>query len=79
MPSAGTLAANDWLGIRPTDENPRVIRPASGAVANANNRTTDEPFPHNLSFDWAPPYRIQRLKKELSARPFHSREGFVAL
>ncbi len=79
VPSAGTLAANDWLGIRPASENPQIIRPESGAIANANNRTTDEPFPNNLSFDWAPPYRIQRLKKELSARPFHSREGFVAL
>ncbi len=79
VPSSGAVAANDWLGIRPAAENPRVIRPASGAVANANNRTTDAPFPDNLSFDWAPPYRIQRLRKELTARAFHSRDGFVAL
>jgi penicillin amidase len=79
VPSAGTVAANDWLGVRPPAENPRVVRPASGAVANANNRTTNAAFPNHLSFDWAPPYRIQRLKKELTARPFHSREGFVAL
>jgi penicillin amidase len=79
VPSAGTLAANDWQGIRPAAENPRVVRPASGAVANANNRTTDAEFPNHLSFDWAPPYRIQRLRKELTARPYHSRDGFVAL
>ena len=79
VPSAGTIAANDWLGVRPAAENPRVVRPASGAVANANNRTTDAPFPNHLGYDWAPPYRIQRLKKELAAREFHSRDGFVAL
>jgi penicillin amidase len=79
IPSTGWLAVNDWLGIRPAVLNPRVIRPASGAVANANNRVTDAPYPNHISFDWDAPYRIQRLEKELSGRAFHSREGFVAL
>ncbi|MHA1529356.1 MAG: penicillin acylase family protein [Alphaproteobacteria bacterium] len=79
IPSPGWLAENDWLGIRPAILNPRVIRPASGAVANANNRITDAPFPNHISFDWGYPYRIQRLEKELGGRAYHSREGFVAL
>jgi len=79
IPSPGWLAENDWLGIRPAILNPRVIRPASGAVANANNRITDAPYPNHISFDWGHSYRIQRLEKELSGRAYHSREGFVAL
>jgi penicillin amidase len=79
IPSPGWLAENDWTGIRPPILNPRVIRPASGAVANANNRVTDAPYPNHISFSWEYPYRIQRLQKELSGRAYHSREGFVAL
>ena len=79
IPSPGWLAENDWLGIRPPILNPIVIRPASGAVANANNRITIAPYPNHISFDWDYPYRIQRLEKELSGRAYHSREGFVAL
>ncbi|HEY5598219.1 MAG TPA: penicillin acylase family protein, partial [Kiloniellales bacterium] len=79
IPSPGWLVENDWLGIRPAILNPRVIRPASGAVANANNRITVAPYPNHISFDWDYPYRIQRLEKELSGRAYHSREGFVAL
>ncbi|MEO1494254.1 MAG: penicillin acylase family protein [Pseudomonadota bacterium] len=79
VPSAGSHGANDWQGIRPASLNPRSVRPASGAVANANNRTTDAPYPDNVSFDWAYPYRIQRLNKELTARAFHSLDGFMAL
>ncbi|HUS54149.1 MAG TPA: penicillin acylase family protein, partial [Thermohalobaculum sp.] len=79
IPSPGWLEVNDWLGIRPPILNPRVIRPASGAVANANNRITVAPYPNHISFDWDYPYRIQRLDKELSERAYHSREGFVAL
>ncbi|MFQ5567216.1 MAG: penicillin acylase family protein, partial [Paracoccaceae bacterium] len=79
IPSPGWLAENDWTGFRPPILNPRVIRPASGAVANANNRITDAPFPNHISFNWGYPYRIQRIDKELSGRAYHSREGFVAL
>ncbi len=78
-PSPGWRAENDWQGLRPAGENPRVMRPPEGAVANANNRITDARYPDHISFDWDYPYRIQRLKKELSGREFHSREGFVAL
>ena len=79
VPSAGANAVNDWMGIVPSDDNPRAVRPAIGAVANANNRTTNAPFPRHLTFDWARPYRIARLEKELMSLDFHSRDGFVAL
>jgi penicillin amidase len=79
VPSSGAQAVNDWVGFRPVADNPRAVRPDGGAVANANNRTTDEEFPHHISFDWGRPYRITRLEKELMALDFHSRDGFVAL
>lgn len=79
VPSAGADSANDWTGITPFERNPRSVRPALGGVANANNRTSDAPYPDHLSFNWEKPYRIQRLFKELSAREYHSRDGFVAL
>ncbi|MEM7669431.1 MAG: penicillin acylase family protein, partial [Pseudomonadota bacterium] len=79
IPSPGWIDQNDWQGMRPARLNPRVIRPDEGAVANANNRVTDDPFPDHVTFDWAYPYRVQRLIKELSGRAFHSRDSFVAL
>ena len=79
VPSAGAHGANDWIGITPFERNLRAVRPAGGAVANANNRTSDQPYPDHVSFNWEKPYRIERLFKELSVRGFHSRDGFVAL
>ncbi|MEM6677453.1 MAG: penicillin acylase family protein, partial [Pseudomonadota bacterium] len=79
VPSPGWLASTDWEGIRPAELNPRIFRPRSGAVANANNRLTDDAFPAHIAFDWDLPYRIQRIEKELSAREFHSLNGFLAL
>ncbi len=79
VPSSGALMVNDWVGMLPAGEGPRAIRPASGAVANANNRTSDGNFPRHVSFYWARPYRIARLEKEIMALDFHSRDGFAAL
>lgn len=78
-PSLGWLAENDWMGRAPADSMPRSIRPLSGAVANANNRTTNAPFPDHLSFDWAEPYRIRRIEARLNDRSFHSRDSFMEM
>ncbi|MEL7346447.1 MAG: penicillin acylase family protein [Pseudomonadota bacterium] len=79
VPSPGWIAETAWTGLRPAQEAPRVLSPRSGAVGNANNRTTDLPFPDHISFSWDLPYRMQRIEKELSAREFHSLNGTLAL
>jgi penicillin amidase len=79
LPSAGWLAENDWVGRVPVEALPRDLRPASGVVANANNRVTNAAFPRHLSFDWAAPYRIRRIERRLGERGFHTRESFAEL
>lgn len=79
VPSLGWLPENDWQGFMPPEALPRAIRPRSGAVANANNRTTNAPFPEHLSFDWAAPYRIRRIAQRIGDREFHTRDSFMEL
>ncbi|TYO91630.1 penicillin acylase family protein [Oceanicella actignis] len=79
LPAPGWVAVNDWTGYLRTPDLPRVMRPASGAVANANNRTAQAPYPRHVSFHWGDPYRIRRIRKELASREFHSRDGAAAL
>ncbi len=79
LPVTGWRAEHDWQGSLPAAARPLVRAPEEGAVATANNRLTDRPYPEHLGHDWAPPYRIRRIIKELSGRRFHSRDSFVAL
>ena len=79
VPSLGWLPENDWIGRAPSDDLPRALRPLSGAVANANNRTTNAPFPAHITHDWPAPYRIRRIERRLGEREFHSRESFAEL
>lgn len=79
LPAPGWLATAEWRGAMAWEDMPKVMRPASGRVANANNRTTDAAYPEHLSFHWGDPYRIRRLSKQLTAREFHTRDSAVAL
>lgn len=76
LPSLGWLAENDWEGLQDVSVLPRSIRPRSGIVANANNRSTNAPFPNHISYEWAAPYRIRRIEQKLNAREFHTLESF---
>ncbi|MEM1313379.1 MAG: penicillin acylase family protein [Pseudomonadota bacterium] len=79
IPAPGWLSDNDWQGFLPYAQMPRALRPASGAVANANNRTASGAFPRHVSFHWGDPYRIRRLDKQLAAREFHTLDSAAAL
>ena len=79
IPSPGWSDRNDWTGWLRDTALPRQIEPESGAVANANNRIGNAPFPRHLSFDWDAPYRINRIERLLNAREAHSIESFKAM
>ncbi len=51
----------DWQSWIPFDELPKVINPASGWIANANNKLHTDSYPHYLATFWEPPSRIQRI------------------
>ncbi|MEO0718129.1 MAG: penicillin acylase family protein [Pseudomonadota bacterium] len=79
IPSPGWEAENDWAGFMRAQDLPRAVAPASGGVANANNKITSAAFPRHLGFDWPEPYRVERLEKLLNNREFHTRSGFEAI
>ncbi|MEM9784113.1 MAG: penicillin acylase family protein [Pseudomonadota bacterium] len=79
VPSPGWVAATAWEGTRSPRSAPRVVSPRSGGVANANNRVTDATFPNHIGHEFDLPYRLTRIEKELTAREFHSIDGFLAL
>ena len=53
----------DWRGFVPEDEWPRVLNPQKGFVVTANNKVTPEGYPHDLSLEWAEPYRAARITR----------------
>jgi len=61
VPTAGWTGETDWTGMAPYAELPKVYVPTIGVIVNANNRVVPPDFRHFLGYDWAPPYRAQRI------------------
>jgi len=78
LPVPGASGAYEWQGFRPVPELPQVHNPASHFVATANHKILPAGYPHDVSYEWAPPYRFQRIrerfdgKKEFTLNDFKS-------
>ncbi len=77
IPAAGWAAVNDWQGYLPWESNPKAINPAGGIVVNTNNRLVDRPFPEHFSYHWGDTHRIERAKRLLNGREFHTLDSFI--
>ncbi len=61
MPVAPGSGAGEWTGVIPFEALPSTLDPESGIVATANARVSPDGYPYQLTLDWAPPYRNERI------------------
>jgi penicillin amidase len=62
LPYDGNDPENDWKGVVPASEMPRVLDPPSGYVATANQRVTGTSYPHVVATEWPSPVRARRIR-----------------
>lgn len=68
-PVPGDTARYDWRGDIPWEGMPKILNPEAGYIVTANNKVVGEDYPYHIAFDYADPYRAQRLGDLLAARP----------
>jgi penicillin amidase len=56
----------EWAGFRTMDELPVDFNPLRGFLATANQMNLPSGYAHALGFEWALPYRYQRIAEVLS-------------
>ena len=74
VPAPGWEARFDWAGYLDAGATPREFDPARGWIATANQRIHAPEYPHYLTSEWAPPWRMQRIEQMLASREKHSLE-----
>lgn len=79
VPSPGWEARYDWAGFLDPTATPREADPARGWIATANQRIHPVDYPHYITSEWAPPYRMQRIEQMLAAKPKHSIDDLRAM
>ncbi|ODT46239.1 MAG: peptidase S45 [Nitrospira sp. SCN 59-13] len=68
-----------WNGYIPADELPRTIDPPSGYLVSANQRMTDETYPHVIGHAFASGYRAFRITDRLQAMERIREQDLLAL
>ena len=79
LPVAGWDGRADWTGFIPFDALPHIENPASGMIANANNRVVPPGHAAWLGRDWNGDWRFRRIGQLLAAAPRHDVAGFTAM
>ncbi len=71
----------EWEGYLPISQRPHSLNPLSGFIATANENVTppDYPHPEALGYEWADPFRGQRIREVLEQDKKFSVEEMAAL
>jgi len=75
----GETSEYDWQGYVPFDSLPSEFNPERGYVSSANNRTVGDDYPYYISYWFAKPNRIDRIREMLEAKEQLSIEDFKAM
>ncbi|MBM3794505.1 MAG: penicillin acylase family protein [Acidobacteria bacterium] len=76
LPVPGDTGEYEWSGYLPGSENPRSFNPASGAIGTANHNILPAGYPHMLGYEFAPPFRFDRVNEMLQAQPWFTLSRF---
>jgi len=75
----GETTEYDWKGYVPFDSLPHEYNPERGYVSSANNKTVGDDFPYYISYWFAQPSRIDRIREMLEAKDKLSIDDFKAM
>jgi len=67
LPVPGGEGRYEWQGFLPLAELPRVYNPARHFIATANNNIMPLGYKHELGYEWASPFRVNRITEVLSS------------
>ena len=79
VPVPGWTDEYEWVGNVPNEELPWAFNPPEGFLCNANNKAHHDSYPHLLTKDFLPPFRVLRIAELLCATSKHNVESFAAI
>ena len=69
----------EWSGFLPFEELPQALNPPSGFIVTANHNILPSGYDKPLNYEWAEPFRADRIKEVLQARKGWTRQDFERL
>jgi penicillin amidase len=75
VPGSGNY---NWKGFIPASELPHFFNPKEGFVATANHKMIPDNYAYKVGYEWAPPYRVSRIKSVIESSKQERRKLTVA-
>jgi penicillin amidase len=72
----GDTGEYEWRGFRKTAEQPRLVNPPDHYIATANHNILPPGYRIPLSYEWALPFRFERIREMMSEKPKYSVADF---
>jgi penicillin amidase len=69
----------EWQGYLPVEELPQSFNPSAGFLATANHNILPAGYRHQIGYEFAAPYRFQRVRQVLSSHASWNLQDFAAL
>lgn len=66
LPVPGDTGEYEWKGFLPVSEMPQSYNPARHFIATANNDTLPDGYSKQIAYEWAAPFRVERIRELLS-------------
>lgn len=79
LPVPGVKGAYEWQGFLPLGDLPQAHNPASHYVATANHNILPPGYPHEIAYEWTPPYRFARVKQRLEGQKKFTLDDFQSI
>jgi penicillin amidase len=79
LPVSGSSGNYEWNEFLSFANLPQSYNPPSEFIATANNNIIPEGYKHGIGFEWAQPFRIQRIDEVLRSRKGWTVEDFKRL
>jgi penicillin amidase len=75
LPAPGG-GAYDWKGYLSVKDLPQDLNPKRGWLATANHNIIPKGYPHEIGYEFAAPYRFERVKANLESKQKFTLEDF---
>lgn len=68
LPVPGAKGDYEWSGFLPIADHPQRYNPREHFIATANHNILPAKYPHQLAYEWAQPFRFERLVEMLQGQ-----------
>ncbi|HKB36806.1 MAG TPA: penicillin acylase family protein, partial [Gemmataceae bacterium] len=79
LPVPGASGRYEWQGFLDVADLPQTLNPKSGYVATANHNILPARYSREIGYEWAPSFRIRRIRQVLEGQQRFSLDDFRKL